>query len=29
MDLLVPIGIMAWTLAIVIALQCVRVGGRG
>lgn len=29
MELLVPIGIMVWTLALVIGLQSVRVGGEG
>lgn len=29
MELLVPIGIMVWTLVLVIGLQSVRVGGEG
>lgn len=29
MELLVPIGIMVWMLALVIGLQSVRVGGEG
>lgn len=29
MELLVPIGIMVWTLGLVVGLQSVRVGGEG
>lgn len=29
MDLLVPIGIMVWTLVVLLAFQSVRVGGEG
>lgn len=29
MELLVPIGIMVWTLVTLVAIQSVRVGGEG
>jgi hypothetical protein len=29
MELLVPIGIMAWTLLLIVVVQLFRVGGEG